>query len=125
MQVDQDIEQLRNRIKANEAVMEEKINAVSAALQKRKKWRTEDHSTFFAVLLKSDEFLAFEKEKKPLLNGYMMAMPLLVNFRQKGDFKTACLNAEEMRKLLGQMAAVNMRQYEWMLRKIVAVEAEK
>ena len=119
--LDGDIVQLRDQRKVQEAATQAQINDAATALVKSGRWTEQDRSGFFASQLKSEEFLAAEKQKKSQLALFGLAAQTMVSYRGKGNFKEACISANSMRELFAKVGTINDAQYKKMLIDIQAV----
>lgn len=121
--VDNDIVRMRDERKAKEATYEGQIDSLASSLVLRGIWTNPDRARFFAEILKSDEFAAFEKKKRASLGLFGLAAQTMVAHRQRGNVKEACISAEQMKEQLAKVGEVNDSQYAFMLSKVRAVVA--
>lgn len=121
--LDGDIGRMRDQRKAKDSAIEFQIDASAMALMKNGTWTEQDRSGFFAAQLKSAEFFALEKQKQSLLALFNSAARAMISHRVKGDFKRACVSANDMRQLLAKIVAINDKQFEKMLADIQAVSS--
>ncbi|MEK7884604.1 hypothetical protein [Methyloversatilis sp. NSM2] len=122
--LDTDIVRLRDDRKAKEAAIQKQIDLVASSLIQRGTWTASDRTKFFAEILKSDDFVSFEKQKRSSLALFGLAAQTMVAYRQKGNAKEACISAEHMKEHLAKVGEINDRQYNFMLNKIQSIASE-
>lgn len=121
--IDNDVMHIRDERKAREATIERQIDSLASSLVQRKTWTTADRARFFTELLKSDDFIAFEKKKRASFALFGLAAQTMVIHRKNGNVKEACISAEQMKEQLVNVGEVNDNQYAFMLAKVQAVVA--
>ena len=121
--LDGDIAQLRDLRKVQEAATQKKISDTASVLVGRGKWTEQDRSAFFAAQLKAESFATAEKQKKTQLALFGLAAQTMISYKEKANFKEACVSANNMRELLGKVGAINDAQYKTMLGNVQAVAA--
>jgi len=123
--LDADLVKLRDERKQREAESERQIHKAANALVASGKWTEEQRTNFFANIVKSKEFVDFEKQKKSDLLLYGLAAQTFVTRMKQSNLAAACTSAEDMRRLLNNIGTINDRQYAHMLAAVKRAAAYK
>jgi hypothetical protein len=118
-----DIVQLRDQRKAQETTTQNQISDIASSLVERGKWTEQARSGFFATQLKTESFTAAEKQKRSQLALFGLAAQTMISYREKANFKEACVSANNMRELLVKVGTINDAQYKQMLGNVQAIAA--
>lgn len=119
--LESDIVKMREQRKVQEEVTEKKIDEVAGGLVQKGVWTSQNRANFFSDYLRSSDFKSHERQKKTELGLFALSAQTMLSYKDKGNYKEACISANGMRRLLTKIGQINDEQYRDMLTKAQSI----